>query len=588
MKNVLTTTALGMTLITGAWAFAGPLSVPDGALDVLPATPSAEGAQAFIVRAERDPDTAEEAQRGEDRRILINVPVRGDGLPPGEHTLRIDWQPLGNIRKADVLIEERGNPDGSSTRVFPVPAERGVIEIPLTIEDDGQPWRGRMRFRFEQAESAFEAGEVFGLDLHALQIGDAISFDFDGDSPETPEVKFNAGLAGQLTEVLPADEEERRAAGINVEVETGHPYNLVFPGDPAPRLVLTNNLGPIDGQVRWTVEGTLTGPQPPVTRPVKADVGEPIELEVVIPDTFDCYTVTAALLIDGQPPVELRPIPVARIEPHPVGERRATHDEFLFGVANGAAIGRNAEETVLYVELASTLGANYVRQTRKWPQIEPRPGEWNWKWMDAIVDSAEAHNIHVQTVVGKPATWAIRPENLDHPKKNRTTPQIDLYTSFLHTFVDRYGDRVRYYEVINEPDIGFYEGTVEEYLEVLRATHEVVSQRPGLVTMTGGFTGFVHGGRKRGFQETVLREAQDSFDLHTLHMHGVFPRFWNGLNDLVKRARDAAGVTEPMIFNETGMDTRFGPNHQAATLPKKVAAVRHHGAVGYVWFGLFD
>ncbi|MEM6315305.1 MAG: hypothetical protein AAF743_14535, partial [Planctomycetota bacterium] len=47
-------------------------------------------------------------------------------------------------------------------------------------------------------------------------------------------------------------------------------------------------------------------------------------------------------------------------------------------------------------------------------------------------------------------------------------------------------------------------------------------------------------------------------------------------------------VTEPMIFNETGMDTRFGPNHQAATLPKKVAAVRHHGAVGYVWFGLFD
>ncbi|MEM1011387.1 MAG: hypothetical protein AAGI46_04095 [Planctomycetota bacterium] len=530
-----------------------------------------------------------EGVRREDRRVLVAVDVTSPGLAAGTHELRLDWTPIGELGYADVFVEERGNAEGRSTSRLPVPDGRAEVVVPITVGEGDAPWRGRFRFRFEQSANAFEAGETAGLDLHALRIGDAVDLNYtDGDS-DKPAIIFNAALVEEQADVLPSDPAERTAASLDVRLVTGRVNHLWSPGDDAPKLVVTNGGPDVAGQLRWSIRGKLDREPLTGSEHIRLTRGGEWSTALPKPTRFDVFDTRVTFEPDhSQGPLDIGQAAFASIELHDVLESRADSDDFLFGLANGARIGSNAEESARYVELASKLGANYVRQTRKWPQLEPKPGEWNWERMDAIVDAAERHNIHVQTVVGKPAPWAVRERYTDHPRRDRTPPQIEPFKAFLQAFIDRYGDRVRYYEVFNEPDIGFFQGTVEEYLEVLHATHDIVSQQPGLVTMTGGFTGFVHGGRKRGFQETVLLEAQDSFDIHTLHMHGVFPRFWNGLNDLVVRARDTAGVTEPMIFNETGMDTRHGLYHQAATLPKKAAAVRHHNAAGYVWYSLTD
>jgi hypothetical protein len=44
----------------------------------------------------------------------------------------------------------------------------------------------------------------------------------------------------------------------------------------------------------------------------------------------------------------------------------------------------------------------------------------------------------------------------------------------------------------------------------------------------------------------------------------------------------------PIVFTETGMDTRYGQRHQAETLMKKMSYASAIGAKGYTWYNLMD
>ncbi|MGF1634195.1 MAG: hypothetical protein ACFCVE_10140, partial [Phycisphaerae bacterium] len=482
------------------------------------------------------------------------------------------------------------------------PAGTAKLSVPVEVTSSTKDatWQGNLLFRFEAVGPKAGGEAARSLEIFALRLvpsgGDknaaaAIGLDL-GRNPEGKfSVTFNNGIEGGLAGVVPTDPVRRQLATLEASVRTPHHYT-VWPTSAAepPSIVLANSSDDaIAGTLSWTQEGFMGGVLAPVQRRVDVPAGESVSVSLPRPTRQDAYLVRAAFRPDGSEQARDWVLHYAALDPAGPTPYRTTGDDFLFGLANGATIRRDNDETQKYIEVSALVGAKYLRMTRHWPQIEPRQGEFDWDRMDFIVQTAWDNFIEIQPVAGNPPGWAVRPEYRDHKTPGRTTPQLEPFKAYLQTFARRYAGRVRHFEIYNEPDIDFYIGTIEEYMGLLKASHEALREvDPDIRVLTGGFTGFVHPRRKPGFQETVLRDGQAYFDLHTLHMHGVFDRFWGGLNNLVVRFRDSAGVQQPMIFNETGMDARHGWRYQAEVLPKKVAATRAHGARGYVWYSILD
>jgi len=105
-------------------------------------------------------------------------------------------------------------------------------------------------------------------------------------------------------------------------------------------------------------------------------------------------------------------------------------------------------------------GAKFIRVNFAWNSIEPIQGEWNFGpsynyglGIDTLVDRAEAYNIHILALLAYTPRWASTapPDSYDYwayPPAN-----MNDYATFVDTVVKRYKDRIKYWEIWNEPNI---------------------------------------------------------------------------------------------------------------------------------------
>jgi hypothetical protein len=110
------------------------------------------------------------------------------------------------------------------------------------------------------------------------------------------------------------------------------------------------------------------------------------------------------------------------------------------------------------VKMVSDAGIRWMKQHIPWADLEvPGRGEYfdasarrsTWVKYDEIVDLAEQAGVEIIARIDRAPAWA-RP-NRPHP----TSPPEDEtdFEEFLFTFADRYGERIRYYQIWNEPNL---------------------------------------------------------------------------------------------------------------------------------------
>ena len=110
------------------------------------------------------------------------------------------------------------------------------------------------------------------------------------------------------------------------------------------------------------------------------------------------------------------------------------------------------------LKMVSDAGIRWMKQHIPWADIEaPGRGEYfdasarrsTWVKYDSIVDLAEEAGVEIIARIDRAPAWA-RP-NRPHP----TSPPSDEtdFEVFLSTFAGRYGDRIRYYQIWNEPNL---------------------------------------------------------------------------------------------------------------------------------------
>ena len=166
---------------------------------------------------------------------------------------------------------------------------------------------------------------------------------------------------------------------------------------------------------------------------------------------------------------------------HPTGRPVATNLDLN-------VLGANPIEVV-----ASTLqsyGFRFVRLTILWSEIEPVAGATDWQRTDEVVEALTQRDVQILAVLRGTPEWARTPQQVSAPDAPPADPAT--FAVFARAFAERYGDRVRYVQVWDLPNLperwGREPATPESYVELLAAAQvEIKAVQPDVSIVLSEF-----------------------------------------------------------------------------------------------------
>lgn len=154
----------------------------------------------------------------------------------------------------------------------------------------------------------------------------------------------------------------------------------------------------------------------------------------------------------------------------------------------------NKEELKKVVALMKKAGVGFVRFDFSWEDIEPNEGKFDFSKYDTIVDIVTSANIGILGILDYSAPWASVNGQWNSPPKD-----AKLFVNYAVKVIERYKDKVKYWEVWNEPDSYVYwaeQDELKSYCSLLKNVY-VAAKRvdPECKILNGGLAnglGSVH------------------------------------------------------------------------------------------------
>lgn len=375
------------------------------------------------------------------------------------------------------------------------------------------------------------------------------------------------------------------AEAIEVELVAGNDIHVLTPTEPDGPVLVLRSVADVPVRVAARVRLTdFAGRVHHQARMIEIPAGEIAHLPLSRPVDQGIFYVDYELTDAGGNRKEGRRSFAVM---DPAGPTPARAEGFLFSICTHTERWSEADQR-LEVLAAGLCGAKVIRTGVGWGGIEPVEGEFRWDHMDRILAMYGEQGMEIQYLLGFCPRWAAAPERRDAAEWRDwgfSNPREDAWRRWVREMAKRYGDRIRYWEVWNEPDISFWRGTLDEYLDLLRAAHEEIKAvNPELQVMTGGFAIY---NRNPDFIEGVVARGQAWFDIFAHHRHGNFRGFQAEVDGPIAALRAKLEPPRPIYFNETAIASiGIGERGQAETLVKKLAFAWARGAMGYTWYDL--
>jgi Cellulase (glycosyl hydrolase family 5) len=172
---------------------------------------------------------------------------------------------------------------------------------------------------------------------------------------------------------------------------------------------------------------------------------------------------------------------------------------------------------------AATVGALGKGAGTSWRYVEPSRGVFKWSGIDEYVDAAQRHGIDALYTFDSTPQWAsARPaEKCDAGTIGCAAPPADIqdWEDFVRAVVIRYKDRVKIYELWNEPTTQLeWSGSYADMVRLAKSAYETIkSIDPDAVVLTPAPS--AHGYQPRGLTSPIqpewmagyLRAGGDSF-----------------------------------------------------------------------------
>lgn len=247
----------------------------------------------------------------------------------------------------------------------------------------------------------------------------------------------------------------------------------------------------------------------------------------------------------------------------------------------------------MQAELAdySKLGVDWVRLDIHWDLVQPKQGgTYNWTLVDKVFDAIDASGMEVVAVFNNVPNW------LD--SKLSTAASQQALADFAKAAAQRYGDKVNYWEILNEQNK--HGVTPADYTAALKKTYTAIkSVDPDDTVITGGLAAVPD--TKNGMwgavdylQQIYANGGGDYFDAvgyhpYTYPLMPSDPAAWNGwqiMESGIRSTMVANGDSDKQVWmTEMGAPTAgngvtMTQAEQAQILSEAVSL-----AQGYDWAG---
>ena len=181
------------------------------------------------------------------------------------------------------------------------------------------------------------------------------------------------------------------------------------------------------------------------------------------------------------------------------------------------------------LQMVREMGASWIVEYFPWGYYEPKRGHYDWSHPDMVVNFAVHEGLTIIARLGYTPRWA-RPDG--------TTPSyldeehFDDFAAFAAAFVRRYGDRVPYIIVWNEPNLsqewGYRPVDPGAYVDLLCRTYRTVKAVNPQVNVLGGALAptLAPPGSEWGMNDLAYLQAMydagaaDCFDVLAVHAYG--------------------------------------------------------------------
>jgi hypothetical protein len=221
-----------------------------------------------------------------------------------------------------------------------------------------------------------------------------------------------------------------------------------------------------------------------------------------------------------------------------------------FGVLVHLEGGGENNEMIGHLDLLQDMGARWNRTDFSWGDIESTQGTWTFDTHDRIVDRLVQHHIQPMGILLYDVAWA-------HPAHLH----LDAWLTYVEKTVTRYKDRVRHWEVWNEPNlIRFWENPDGgDYATLLQATYAKIKEiDPELTVIYAGTSGIP----LAFIEESFKAGAANSFDRMAFHPYrGTFnsmkriTEYYSEVSDLQRLLEKYNVGDKKLWITEMGLST---------------------------------
>ena len=245
----------------------------------------------------------------------------------------------------------------------------------------------------------------------------------------------------------------------------------------------------------------------------------------------------------------------------------------------------HAGESFEEYQLLGELGAVWLLQTFYWDRIENKQGVFNFTWYDNFINTAKENGKKVIAVMAYGSPWTgdkdryISNENIHH------------FLNFLSVVVNRYKGKVDAWQIWNEPNFMFWNGSDNEYFELSKLSAECIRETyPDAYIIGGGLwrtpKGFIRGMHKAG--------AFENLDAISFHPYAVNPSGAMKLHDDFIKILAELNFTGELWITEIGYPTggwyptRVSMENFSSYVLKTIAGSISRGARTLLWYQFVD
>jgi hypothetical protein len=270
-----------------------------------------------------------------------------------------------------------------------------------------------------------------------------------------------------------------------------------------------------------------------------------------------------------------------------------------------------------YLQMARDAGSRWDRFDFSWPVIEPKNNTWNFGPHDTLVNDLAAARIDMVGILLWTPGWAATQGDpgLDGRSFNQrpfgwyapvsrdaldampvsaasSPPQgLDLawndpnnhWGHYVYTVVSRYGDRVKYWEMWNEPEwTYFWTGTSADYKQLLKVGYQATKAAcPDCKVLFGG----LHYWANTSYYRWVLNQINADpaapannyfFDVMSVHLYSRSSSIYSEINEIRSGMSTYNVGDHPIWLTETGVpvwgDVPYNPKYDYAATRDEAAA----------------